>query len=158
LKLKCDEPLSNFAFNFNLRRYIMGTVKLSDVMRLLLVYAEDVGGDLRPPRATMQSFLRRITALADTDRKEPPPPPEMPPKARRCPTFYFYSSSTAGSLHHSLPFFFPFRYNHCPSSPTARRTSSLHNITSGNHWPDIFFYNFSQDAMTRTIQIHSNSL
>jgi hypothetical protein len=22
LKLKCDEPLSNFAFNFNLRRYI----------------------------------------------------------------------------------------------------------------------------------------
>jgi len=21
LKLKCDEPLSNFAFNFNLRRY-----------------------------------------------------------------------------------------------------------------------------------------
>jgi hypothetical protein len=23
LKLKCDEPLSNFAFNFNLRRYIM---------------------------------------------------------------------------------------------------------------------------------------
>jgi hypothetical protein len=24
LKLKCDEPLSNFAFNFNLRRYIKG--------------------------------------------------------------------------------------------------------------------------------------
>ena len=25
LKLKCDEPLSNFAFNFNLRRYIEQT-------------------------------------------------------------------------------------------------------------------------------------
>jgi hypothetical protein len=25
LKLKCDEPLSNFAFNFNLRRYTMLT-------------------------------------------------------------------------------------------------------------------------------------
>ena len=24
LKLKCDEPLSNFAFKFNLRRYIEG--------------------------------------------------------------------------------------------------------------------------------------
>ena len=24
LKLKCDEPLSNCAFNFNLRRYAMG--------------------------------------------------------------------------------------------------------------------------------------
>ena len=23
MKLKCDEPLSNFAFNFNLRRYSM---------------------------------------------------------------------------------------------------------------------------------------
>jgi len=27
LKLKCDEPLSNFAFNFNLRRYIMGQMR-----------------------------------------------------------------------------------------------------------------------------------
>jgi hypothetical protein len=24
LKVKCDEPLSNFAFNFNLRRYTLG--------------------------------------------------------------------------------------------------------------------------------------
>ena len=24
MKLQCDEPLSSFAFNFNLRRYIMG--------------------------------------------------------------------------------------------------------------------------------------
>jgi len=26
LKLRCDEPLSNFTFNFNLRRYIMAPV------------------------------------------------------------------------------------------------------------------------------------
>ena len=25
MKLKCDEPLSSFAFNFNLRRYAMGS-------------------------------------------------------------------------------------------------------------------------------------
>ena len=27
LKLKCDEPLSNFAFNFNLRRYMKANGK-----------------------------------------------------------------------------------------------------------------------------------
>jgi hypothetical protein len=27
LKLKCDEPLSNFAFKFNLRRYSMGAIQ-----------------------------------------------------------------------------------------------------------------------------------
>jgi hypothetical protein len=35
LKLKCDEPLSNVAFNFNVRRYIEGVKP----------------GDARPPRA-----------------------------------------------------------------------------------------------------------
>jgi hypothetical protein len=30
LKLKCDEPLLTFAFNFNLRRYIKGTGGLAD--------------------------------------------------------------------------------------------------------------------------------
>ena len=28
LKVKCDEPLSNFAFNFNLRRYTTGYVRV----------------------------------------------------------------------------------------------------------------------------------
>jgi hypothetical protein len=28
LKLKCDDPLSNFAFNFNLRRYIKATLPI----------------------------------------------------------------------------------------------------------------------------------
>jgi len=27
LKLKCDQPLSNFAFRFNLRRYTVGGVQ-----------------------------------------------------------------------------------------------------------------------------------
>jgi hypothetical protein len=32
LKLKCDEPLSNFAFNFNLRRYTEGSWDIFDKM------------------------------------------------------------------------------------------------------------------------------
>jgi len=31
LKVKCDEPFSNFAFNFNLRRYIKTGVSSTDV-------------------------------------------------------------------------------------------------------------------------------
>jgi hypothetical protein len=46
----------------------MGAVKLSDVLRLALVYAEDVAAKDRPPRAVMQSLLRRLSALADAPR------------------------------------------------------------------------------------------
>ena len=34
MKLKCDEPLSNFAFKFNLRRYIAGTDQLAHLTTL----------------------------------------------------------------------------------------------------------------------------
>jgi hypothetical protein len=44
LKLKCDEPLSNFAFNFNLRRYTMG---------------------IDPSGAVASEGLRRVTAFRD---------------------------------------------------------------------------------------------
>jgi hypothetical protein len=33
LTIKCDEPLSNFAFNFNLRRYIVGRETYSQAGR-----------------------------------------------------------------------------------------------------------------------------
>ena len=46
----------------------MGAVKLSDVLRVLHVYAEDVKPRDRPPRAVMQSLLRRLTTLADSPR------------------------------------------------------------------------------------------
>jgi hypothetical protein len=32
LKLKCDEPLSNFAYNFNVRRYTMGPQAISNTV------------------------------------------------------------------------------------------------------------------------------
>jgi len=31
IELQCDEPLSNFAFNFNLRRYIKGIVDFAEL-------------------------------------------------------------------------------------------------------------------------------
>ena len=46
----------------------MGAVKLSDVLRVVHVYAEDVKPQDRPPRAVMQSLLRRLTSLADSPR------------------------------------------------------------------------------------------
>ena len=46
----------------------MGAVKLSDVLRVVHVYADDVKPQDRPPRAVMQSLLRRLTSLADSPR------------------------------------------------------------------------------------------
>ena len=46
----------------------MGAVKLSDVLRVVHVYADDVKPQDRPPRAAMQSLLRRLTSLADSPR------------------------------------------------------------------------------------------
>jgi hypothetical protein len=36
LKLKCEEPLSNFAFKFNLRRYTLVAVEAVDLLAALL--------------------------------------------------------------------------------------------------------------------------
>jgi transcription initiation factor TFIID subunit 15 len=47
----------------------MGAVKLSDVLRVVHVYAEDVTPTDRPSRAMMQSLLRRLTLLADSPRQ-----------------------------------------------------------------------------------------
>ena len=46
LKLKCDSPLSNFAFNFNLRRYILSAEQLRAHLGGWLGDAE-AGGVLR---------------------------------------------------------------------------------------------------------------
>jgi hypothetical protein len=46
LKLKCDDPLPSFAFDFNVRRYI--TVQrdaLSDEMKQLVARVQEVGPD-----------------------------------------------------------------------------------------------------------------
>jgi len=44
LKLKCEEPLLNFAFNFNLRRYIMGEVKAGLYEINITAFGNPVGG------------------------------------------------------------------------------------------------------------------
>ena len=46
----------------------MGECTFSDVTRLLHVFADDVAPQFRPDRAAMQSLLRRISALADTEK------------------------------------------------------------------------------------------
>jgi len=53
---------------------VEGTVKFSDVMRLLLVYGCDMGAEQRPPRAVMQSIIRRLTALSDAEKRDTPEP------------------------------------------------------------------------------------
>jgi hypothetical protein len=57
----------------------MGACTFSDVTRLIHVFADDVSPQFRPERSSMQSLLRRITALADTDKPAdyvPEPAPE----------------------------------------------------------------------------------
>ena len=64
-------------------------VQLSDVMRVLMVYAEDVGHSMRPPRGTLQAMLRRLSALSDTERQGYPctgPFPPMPDPSRPVPS------------------------------------------------------------------------
>ena len=60
LKLECDEPLSNFGFNFNLRRYIMGSelflfVLPGDGFDLASVDDDKVAGFLRTSTRPMLS-------------------------------------------------------------------------------------------------------
>ena len=60
----------------------MGECTFSDVTRLVHVFADDVAPQFRPDRAAMQSLLRRISALADTEKlpetTEPPKEPKEP--------------------------------------------------------------------------------
>ena len=63
----------------------MGAAKLSDVLRVVHVYAEDVDAKDRPPRAVMQSLLRRISSLADAPRVEPPPVAPRQPREEKRP-------------------------------------------------------------------------
>jgi hypothetical protein len=52
LKLQCDETLSNFPFNFNLRRYSVAAVAVADrnLFRKDRLYTPEVGarGHLNP--------------------------------------------------------------------------------------------------------------
>jgi hypothetical protein len=41
LRLKCNDPLSNFAFNFNLRLYILDAVNRKISMDALMAFARD---------------------------------------------------------------------------------------------------------------------
>jgi hypothetical protein len=44
LKLKCDEPLSNFAFNVNVHRYIEATAAAKEKSVVNAIGAEYLGG------------------------------------------------------------------------------------------------------------------
>ena len=63
----------------------MGECTFSDVTRLVHVFADDVAPQFRPDRAAMQSLLRRISALADTEKSIHPESTEPTTTSRKEP-------------------------------------------------------------------------
>jgi hypothetical protein len=90
LTLKCDEPLSTFAFKFNLRRYTkdgLGAVNVEDwlmlLMRILIVDYDNIL--FRNRWRTTFGMREALGALRSLHLA--PPPPGLP--AEHCPTDAF---------------------------------------------------------------------
>jgi len=65
LKLKCDEPLLDLAFNLNLRRYIVGAEAGSWLARAARVHAE-----LQGTNHPATSNARRLAGMADEEEED----------------------------------------------------------------------------------------
>jgi hypothetical protein len=68
LKLKCDEPLSNFVFNFNLRRY----TKELGMTSIIIDKRDHIGGNVYDYVTGKGKLLRTSTQLS-FDSAPPPP-------------------------------------------------------------------------------------
>ena len=159
LKLKYDEPLSKFAFKFNLRRYIKASIAIPDLQKEFAgtgpSLATAAGGDVRPPAGvyargayTIATALeistaavgaggaRAVKRIEQAVEELGVKPPTVSTRAVCAAWLALRAEAMAGIMQTSFSCFSCFSSHVIGLVIDPRLLSKVppHDVTSGSHW------------------------